>query len=95
MLDHQTTAALALCCVHLRDELKLEHHRRRCQKIEFLRQAHKEATAANRKLRAEAVQLGLRLRESRDLAESYAKALIAIQQLAEKTHMCALPNPQP
>ena len=95
MVDQQSTAALSLCCVHLREELKIEHRRKHRQKIEFLRQAHKEATAANRKLWAETVQLGLRLRESRDLAESYARALIAIQQLAEKTHMCALPNPPP
>ena len=92
MLDHQTTAALSICCVHLRDELKFEHFRKRRQKIEFLRQARKELSAANRRLRAEVMQLGPRLRASRDQEESRVRALMSIQQLAEKAHMCALPT---
>ena len=85
MLDEMTTAALAVCCVHLREELKFEHSRRQ-------RQAHKELLAANRRLRAQVVQLGLRLRESRENAEAHVRTLMTIHQLAEEAHMCVLPK---
>ena len=95
MLDQPTAAALALCCVHMHEELKIEHHRNQRQKIEFLRQAYKEVRAANRRLQAEAAQLGLKLQASRGQEESHVRALMAIQQLAEQAHMCALPSPPP
>ena len=87
MLDETTTAALAVCCVHLRVELKFEHSHRQ-------RQKRKELVAANRRLRAQVVQLGLRLQESRENAEAHVRTLMAIHQMAEEAHMCVLPNPQ-
>ena len=91
MLDHQTIAALSVCCVHLRDELKFEQFRKHRQKIELLRKTRRELTAANQRLRAEVIQLGLRLQGSRETSESQVRALMAIHQLAEEAHMCALP----
>ena len=87
MFDEMTTAALAVCCVYLREELKLEHSRRQ-------RQKRKELVAANRRLRAQVVQLSLRLQESRENAEAQVRTLMAIHQMAEAAHMCVLPNPQ-